>query len=127
MLHHKSAQQAQTLDRSGGGGDRRDRGRILWTNKKGRRQARLAEDATLESPVRSDIREGTKKGDTLAVKIEDIQPLIGQGSTRIVSFWYASKYDTDLASKFLGHDAVPHGTRVCPISDGKVQFGDFAP
>ena len=69
---------------------------------------------------------GAKKGDTLAVKIEDIQPLIGQGSTRIVSFWYASKYDTDLASKFLGHDAVPHGTRVCPISDGKVHFGDFA-
>ncbi len=69
---------------------------------------------------------GTKKGDTLAVKIEDIQPLIGQGSTRIVSFWYASKYDTDLTSKFLGHDAVPHGTRVCPISDGKVHFGDFA-
>jgi amidase len=69
---------------------------------------------------------GTKKGDTLAVKIEDIQPLIGQGSTRIVSFWYASKYDTELASKFLGQDVVPHGTRVCPISDGKVHFGDFA-
>ena len=30
---------------------------------------------------------GTKKGDTLAVKIEDVQPLTGQGSTGIVSFW----------------------------------------
>ena len=34
---------------------------------------------------------GTKKGDTLAVKIEDIQPLTGQGSTRIVSFWYSRR------------------------------------
>lgn len=68
---------------------------------------------------------GAKNGDTLAVKIEDIQPLIGQGSTRIVSFWYASRYDTDLANGFLGLDAVPHGTKICPIRDGKVYFGDF--
>jgi amidase len=68
---------------------------------------------------------GATVGDTLAVKIEDIQPTIGQGATRIVSFWYASRYDTDLASRFLGQDAVPHGTKICPIRDGKVYFGDF--
>src|SRR2546428_4745117 len=62
MLHHKSAQQAQTLDRPGGGGDRRDGRRILWPNQERRRQARFAEDATLESPVRSDIREGSEEG-----------------------------------------------------------------
>jgi acetamidase/formamidase len=68
---------------------------------------------------------GAKKGDALAVKIEDIQPLIGQGATRIVSFWFTSKYDTDLANRFLAYDKTPHGTKVCPIRDGKVHFGDF--
>lgn len=69
---------------------------------------------------------GAKKGDTLAVKIGDIQPLIGQGATRIVSFWYAAKYDSALTSRFLGNDEIPHGTRICPISQGKVHFGEFA-
>lgn len=68
---------------------------------------------------------GAKKGDALAVKIEDIQPLIGQGATRIVSFWYPSRYDVDLANRFLAYDKVPHGTKVCPIRNGKVYFGDF--
>jgi amidase len=68
---------------------------------------------------------GAKKGDTLVVKIDDIQPLIGQGATRIVSFWYTSKYDTEVVQKFLGNDSVPHGTRVCPIKNGKVYFDRF--
>jgi acetamidase/formamidase len=68
---------------------------------------------------------GAGKGDTLAVKIEDIQPLIGQGATRIVSSWYPTKYDSALTNKFLGHEDVPHGTRICPIKDGKVHFGEF--
>ena len=62
---------------------------------------------------------GAKKGDTLAVKIDDIQPLIGQGATRIVSFWYTSKYDTEVIQKFLKNDSVPHGTRICPIKIGR--------
>lgn len=68
---------------------------------------------------------GAKKGDTLAVRIDDILPLIGQGATRNVSFWYTSKYDTDVIQKFLGHNPVPHGTRICPIKDGKVYFDRF--
>ena len=69
--------------------------------------------------------DGAKKGDVLAVKIEDILPLIGQGATRIVSSWYTTKYDSDLANKFMGRNEIPHGTRICPIKDGKVYFGDF--
>ena len=68
---------------------------------------------------------GAKKGDTLKIKIDDIQPLIGQGATRIVSFWYTSKYDTELVERFLGSEPVPHGTRICPIRDGKVYFDKF--
>ena len=68
---------------------------------------------------------GAKKGDTLMVKIDDIQPLIAQGATRIVSFWYTSKYDTEVIQRLLKNDSVPHGTRVCPIKNGKVYFDKF--
>ena len=68
---------------------------------------------------------GAKSGDTLAVKIERIEPLIGQGATRIVSFWYTSKFDTELVHRFLNYADVPHGTKICPIRDGKVYFDKF--
>jgi acetamidase/formamidase len=69
---------------------------------------------------------GAKKGDTLAIKIEDIRPLIGQGATRIISFWYTSRYDTELMQKFLVSPEIPHGTKVCPIENGKVFFDGMA-
>jgi acetamidase/formamidase len=68
--------------------------------------------------------EGAEKGDTLAVKIKDIRPRIGQGATRIPSWWW---YLCDQAKyayqDFLGVN-LPHGTRICPIRDGKVVFDD---
>ncbi len=68
---------------------------------------------------------GAKPMDTLSVKIEDIQPLIGQGATRVISFWYTAKYDSSLAQRLLGSDDVPERPIICPIRDGKVYFDDF--
>jgi acetamidase/formamidase len=66
--------------------------------------------------------EGAEKGDALAVKIIDIRPRIDQGATRIPSWWWylcdQSKY---AYQNFLGVN-LPHGTRICPIRDGKVIF-----
>ncbi|HXZ98248.1 MAG TPA: acetamidase/formamidase family protein [Candidatus Acidoferrum sp.] len=75
------------------------------------------------NPVMGPIHvEGAEKGDTLAVKIRDIRPRIGQGATRIPSWWWylcdQSKY---AYQNFLGV-SLPHGTRICPIRDGKVIF-----
>jgi len=68
--------------------------------------------------------EGAEKGDALAVKIKDIRPRIGQGATRIPSWWW---YLCDQAKyayqDFLGTN-LPHGTRICPIRDRKVVFDD---
>jgi amidase len=68
--------------------------------------------------------EEAEKGDALAVKIKDIRPRIGQGATRIPSWWW---YLCDQAKyayqDFLGAD-LPHGTRICPIRDRKVVFDD---
>jgi acetamidase/formamidase len=66
-----------------------------------------------------------KQGDTLAIRIESIEPLTGQGATRIVSFWYPAEGDTELLLNFLGLKEIPHGTKVCPIGEGKVSFGNF--
>jgi amidase len=69
---------------------------------------------------------GAKADQILAVKIEDIQPLIGQGATRIVSSWYTSKSDADLANRFTNAaSSVPHGTRICKIEEGMVHFNGF--
>jgi amidase len=68
--------------------------------------------------------EGAQSGDMLAVKIKEIRPRIAQGATRIPSWWW---YLCDQAKyayqDFLGSD-LPHGTRICPIRDGKVIFDD---
>src|SRR5947207_6486602 len=59
--------------------------------------------------------EGAEPGDALAVTIGEIKPLIGQCSTRTAE-------PLQLA-QWLGTD-VGHGTHVCPIRDGKIQWSD---
>lgn len=59
--------------------------------------------------------EGAKPGDTLAVKIEEIKPLIGQCATRTS--------DPRQLSEWLGTEC-PHGTHVCPIRDGLIYWSD---
>ncbi len=58
---------------------------------------------------------GAAAGDTLAVRIEDIQPSIGQCATRTS--------DPKLLAEWLGDDC-PHGTHVCPIRDGVIYWSD---
>lgn len=55
--------------------------------------------------------EGAGPGDTLAVHIERIDARLGQAATRTGG--------TPLIGEYIGLD-VPHGTRICPISDGKI-------
>lgn len=59
--------------------------------------------------------EGAKAGDTLAVKIESIEPSIGQCATRTS--------DPHQLCEWLGDDC-PHGTHVCPIRDGLIYWSD---
>jgi len=66
--------------------------------------------------------EGAKKGDSLAVLIEDIEPLIGQGIT------YLSEFNENyIASvpifKFM-KVSLPHEAKICPIKNGLVYFSD---
>jgi acetamidase/formamidase len=58
---------------------------------------------------------GAEPGDALAVTIQEIQPLIGQCSTRTG--------DAMMLSQWLGSDC-PHGVHVCPIRDGQIQWSD---
>jgi len=62
--------------------------------------------------------EGAERGDTLSVYIVDIKPLIGQAATRTAG--------PGMLADYLGKD-VPHGTRICPIRDGKVWWSDKIP
>ena len=59
--------------------------------------------------------EGAEKGDTLAVRIERIVPRLGQAATRTGGPGGLGEY--------LGLE-VPHGTRICPIRDGKVWWSE---
>jgi amidase len=69
---------------------------------------------------------GAKPGDVLAVTVENIEPLIGQGATRIVSSWYTSKNDAELLNRFLNASAsVPHGTKICKIRDAVIELDRF--
>ncbi|MBP86694.1 MAG: acetamidase [Planctomycetaceae bacterium] len=54
-------------------------------------------------------------GDALAVKIESIEPSIGQCATRTS--------DPKQLAQWLGTDC-PHGTHVCPIHDGLIYWSD---
>ncbi|MFO0947823.1 MAG: acetamidase/formamidase family protein [Planctomycetota bacterium] len=59
--------------------------------------------------------EGAEPGDCLAVHILDIRPAIGQCATRTS--------DPRWLSQWLGNEC-PHGTHVCPIRDGFVEWSD---
>ena len=59
--------------------------------------------------------EGAEPGDALAVKIEEIQPSIGQCATRTS--------DPRQLAEWLGDDC-PHGVHVCPIRDGQIYWSD---
>ena len=59
--------------------------------------------------------EGAEKGDTLAVHIGKIEARIGQAATHTGGPGGLGEY--------LGLD-VPHGTRICPIRDGKIWWSD---
>jgi amidase len=59
--------------------------------------------------------EGAEPGDALAVRINEIKPLIGQCATRTS--------DPRQLSEWLGTDC-PHGTHVCPIRDGEIHWSD---
>ena len=66
----------------------------------------------LGNPVPGPIEvAGAERGDTLAVYIEKIKARLGQAATRTGG--------TLMIGEFLGLD-VPHGTRICPVKDGKV-------
>jgi acetamidase/formamidase len=58
---------------------------------------------------------GASPGDTLAVHIQSIEPLIGQCATRTA--------DPNQLAQWLGNDC-PHGTHVCPIRDGQIEWSD---
>jgi amidase len=60
--------------------------------------------------------EGAEPGDTLAVKIEEIRPRIGQCATRTS--------DPMQLAQWLGTEC-PHGTHVCPVRDGFIHWSDM--
>jgi amidase len=59
--------------------------------------------------------EGSEPGDTLAIKIEGIQPTLGQCATRTS--------DPRQLAEWLGTEC-PHGTHVCAIRDGMIHWSD---
>jgi amidase len=59
--------------------------------------------------------EEAEPGDSLAVTIREIKPLIGQCSTRTS--------DPRQLAEWLGTDC-PHGTHVCPIQDGLIHWSE---
>jgi len=79
--------------------DRRDRTRMPYSNPQ-------------TGPI---FVEGAQRGDALAVTIREIRPTLGQCCTRTS--------DPNQLAQWLGGDC-PHGTHVCPISDGKIQWSD---
>jgi acetamidase/formamidase len=58
---------------------------------------------------------GAEPGDSLAVRIESIEPSIGQCATRTA--------DPNQLAQWLGIDC-PHGTHICPIRDATVHWSD---
>ncbi len=59
--------------------------------------------------------EGAEPGDTVAVKIEEINPSMGMCATRTS--------DPKMLGEWLGTDC-PHGTHVCPLRDGQLHWSD---
>ncbi len=58
---------------------------------------------------------GAEPGDVLLVRIDSIEPLIGQCATRTS--------DPQQLCQWLGNNC-PHGTHVCPIQDGWIHWSD---
>ena len=70
----------------------------------------------LSNPVAGPIEViGAQPGDTLAVRIEEIRPTLGQCAT------YTAP--PRALSEWLGGD-VPHGAHVCPIRDGWIYWSE---
>jgi len=89
-------------------GDRRDYGKMPYGNPQ-------------SGPI---YVNGAENGDSLAVRIEDIQPTIGQGATRTPSYWwFIGSIEAAALDKFLGSN-LPEKMRICPIKDGKVYFSE---
>jgi acetamidase/formamidase len=87
-------------------GDYRDRGTIPYGN-----------------PVVGPIYvEEAERGNTLAVTIEEIEPLIGQGVTHLSEF--TESYITSVPVFKFMNVSVPRESRICPIKDGLVYFSD---
>ena len=59
--------------------------------------------------------EDAQPGDSLAVRIESIEPSLGQCATRTS--------DPKQLAQWLGNEC-PHGTHVCPIRDGQIEWSD---
>ena len=59
--------------------------------------------------------EGAEPGDALAVTIHEIRPSLGQCCTRTAG--------PAMLAEWLGDDC-PHGTHVCPIRDGLIQWSE---
>lgn len=79
--------------------DRRDKGKMPYSN-------------PLTGPI---AVKGAEPGDSLAVTIQAIQPLNGQCATRTA--------DPKQLCEWLG-TACPHGTHVCRIHDGVIDWSD---
>jgi acetamidase/formamidase len=87
-------------------GDYRDKGKIPYGN-----------------PVVGPIYvEGAEKGDKLAVSIEKIEPLIGQGVTHLSEF--TESYITSVPIFKFMNVSLPRESRICPIKDRLVYFSE---
>ncbi|MCW3991841.1 MAG: acetamidase/formamidase family protein [Candidatus Bathyarchaeota archaeon] len=88
-------------------GDWKDNAEVPWSN-----------------PVSGPIYvEGAEKGDTLVVDIRDIQPLTGQGATRVSGLAILSSVVP--VTQFMRTD-LPRKVWICPIRDGRVYWKDLA-
>ncbi len=84
----------------------------IRTNDDRRDKVKLPQGNPQTGPI---LIEGAEPGDSLAVTIREIKPLIGQCSTRTS--------DPRQLAEWLGTDC-PHGTHVCPIKDGLIHWSD---
>jgi acetamidase/formamidase len=80
-------------------GDRRDRSKMPYSN-------------PLTGPIRV---YGAEPGDALSVRIDSIEPLIGQCATYVAR--------SGSLAEWLGNDPLPH-SRICPIRDGNVHWSE---
>lgn len=84
----------------------------IRTNEDRRDKSKMPFSNPLTGPIWVD---GARPGDSLAVRIESIEPTIGQCATRTG--------DAGPLALWLGADC-PHGTHVCPIRDGQIIWSE---